>query len=102
VNDSAEMLNELLERVDTKADLSTLLHCLMIAFDGPGGLAKVIREDFDQLPAGSTGRIKIETTIIDLMKAHTPEDDQFDDDTLAAMERHLQSTKGNGDDADLL
>lgn len=101
MSQGGEILSGLLDRQDVKADLSAFLHCLMEHFGGPAGLAKLIREDFDELPAGAPGRIKIETTIIDLMKGHVPDDENFDDAELDALECKLKSG-ANGDDADVL
>jgi hypothetical protein len=102
MSQGGEILEGLLDRVNNKADLSVFLQCAMTAFDGPAGLAKFLREEFDQLNAGSAGRIKILTTIIELMKQHTPDDEDFTPEEESAMEQYLKSGGANGDHADLL
>ncbi len=100
MSQGAEMLDGLLDRINSKADLSVLLHCLMSDFGGPGGLSKFLREEFDQLHAGSPGRTKILTTIIDLMKQHTPDEGEFSEEDLVAYDRYVKSEGGNGDGDD--
>ena len=97
-----EQFDELLKAVEIKADISAFLHCAMVAFGGPAGLAKLFREDFDALDAGSQGRIKIELALVDLMKGQVVEDEEFSNDEVTAMEQRMERlaterAKGNGD-----
>lgn len=92
-----ELLKQLAEAGNCRASIRELIQCIMLAFGGPPGLARELKLDFNKCEPGTTGRIKIETTIIDLLKTFVSEEaGEFEDEeTLEALERQLAD--GNGD-----
>lgn len=75
---------------DLKADRRALKQCLMVAFGGAAGVANLLKEDFNALQPGNQLRIKIEALLIDLFKTDDDDDETFDPDEYAAMERQLK------------
>jgi hypothetical protein len=98
VEKALDILKELSERDgDCRTDLKAAVGAMMFAFDGPAGLARFIKLEFDHAPEGSTVRTKILTTILDLMKdAGEDEGGEFEPEDYAAMERQMGGGNGSG------
>jgi hypothetical protein len=95
VENALDILKELSERDgDCRTDLRVAVRAMMFAFDGPAGMARFIKLEFDNAPQGSTVRTKILTTILELMKDAGEEGEEYEPEDYAAMERHMK--KGNG------
>lgn len=95
MDNALDILQELAERDgDCRTSLRVAVGAMMFAFDGPAGLARLIKLEFDNAPKGSTVRTKILTTILELMKNADEEPEEYEAEDYAAMERHMQG--GNG------
>ena len=94
-----ERLAELQRRAEAdaecRADLKETVRCLMYAFGGPAGIAKLLRMEFDHAEDGSTVRSKTLTTILDLMKATDDEEGDRDPETEALIDQMLSGANGN-------
>lgn len=95
MENALDILKELAERdADCRTDLRVVVGSLMAAFDGPAGFARFIKLEFDNAPQGSTVRTKILTTLLDLLKDAGEEEEEFEPEDYAAMERQMRG--GNG------
>lgn len=79
---------------DCRTDLEATIRALMRLFDGPEGLARQIKLDFDKCEAGSPNRVKIEMAILKLLGDFAP-DPEPDEEGLRELERRLKESERN-------
>lgn len=82
---------------DTRSDLHETIRQLLMLVGGPEGLANLIHADLKECVAGSANRIKIELTILQLLREFGAEGDLPDDEpALLALERQLRARDDDG------
>lgn len=65
---------------EVSGDLAATLRCLLQLFEGPAGLARQMKLDFDANEEGSANRIKVELAMLNMMEHLSGEDDEAVDD----------------------
>lgn len=82
---------------DTRSELHETIRHLLTLVGGPEGLANLIHADLKECVAGSANRIKIELTILQLLREFGAEGDlPEDEEALLALERQLRGDNDDG------
>lgn len=80
---------------DTSTELHQTVRHLLTLVDGPLGLANLIHADLKECVAGSNNRIKIELTLLELLREFSGSEDLPEDEqALLALERQLREDDG--------
>lgn len=88
--EALSVLDALSKQGDCRANLDEVVHGLMLAFGGGVGFARQVKLDFDENPAGSANRIKIEMQILGLLQNFVPKDEEYEESDYAAMASKIE------------
>ena len=99
--DVADVLHDLVAEDDASISPRALLIALMAEFNGPAGVAKELKLDFDACKEGSTSRIRIGTDLVNAVMKFGDDDGAGEEDAKsveAKLQELLQTTGNNGDE----